>query len=254
MIQIYTNEYLLGDGLAQVPFMLALARERGERVRLCGRFNPSLLPLLADLPIDFDGGWAGGAEFNLNVQDSYRNGLRTKLHMAQAYFDHHGMEVPPLPMEIKLRAEPCDLQAGIVLAPFSGSDLGTNTKLWPHDRWVEVVQGLRRLGLADHVYVLGRSSTDTTAPYAVAGITPVFDRPLTQVLDLMRKAPLVMTIDTGIGHLAHFGGISRHVMVYPDCLPPKFAEAPRAIHVRGPRPAHIGVDDVLRAARQVLQG
>jgi ADP-heptose:LPS heptosyltransferase len=86
----------------------------------------------------------------------------------------------------------------------------------------------------------------------VAGIQPVFDRPLSQVLDLMRQAPLVMTLDSGIGHLAHFGGVSRHVMIYANCLPGKFAEAPRALHVRGPMPAAISADQVLEAARQVL--
>lgn len=255
MIHVYTNEYLLGDGLAQVPFMYAMAQARNERVRLCGRFNPHIMPLLADMPIDFDpSGDAAGAEFKMFVMDSFQTYHKTGLHMAQAYFLNFCQPVPDMPMTLPLRSEPCGLPPGIVISPFSGSDLGTNTKLWPHLRWVQVVQKLRQLGLADRAYVIGRQSTDSTIPYAGADITPIFDRPLTEVLDLMRQAPLVMSIDTGPGHLANFGGISKHVMVYADCMPAKFAEASRAVHVRGPMPASISVDQVVEAAQQVLQG
>jgi hypothetical protein len=227
MIHIHSPEPLLGDCLAQVPFMCAVAKARADRVRLTGRFNQSIIPLLGDMPIDFDPhGNDAGAEFKLPVWPAYMSSLRTKLHMAQCYFHDLDWPVPDLPIDLPFKTEPCGLPPGLVVSPFSGSDLGTNTKLWPHDRWVQVVQALRKLGLVHHAYVIGRSSTDSIAPYAVAGIQPVFDRPLTQVLDLMRRAPLVLTIDTGTGHLAHFGGVSRHVMVYADCLPAKFAEAP----------------------------
>ena len=82
----------------------------------------------------------------------------------------------------------------------------------------------------------------------------MFDRPLPQVLDLMRRSSLVMTLDNGIGHLAHFGGVDRHVMLYPDCLPLWFAESPNALLVRGgPTPAGIPVGRVIELARQVLE-
>ena len=254
MIHIHSKEMLLGDCLAQLPFMCAVSNERGDRVHLTGEFNPHIAPLLEPLPIVFEPGGSGiGAEFTLNVWPAYQIGLQTKLHLAQCYFQMFGWPIPALPIDLPFKTEPCGLPPGIVLSPFSVSDRGTNTKLWPHERWVQVIETLRRLGLADRAYLLGTHKSDSAVPYAVAGIEQVFDRPLTQVLDLMRQAPLVMGVDTGTGHLAHLGGIKRHVMIYADCQPPIWAEAPRAIHVRGPRPANISVDQVLEAARQVLE-
>jgi ADP-heptose:LPS heptosyltransferase len=254
MTHIHSKETLLGDCLAQLPFMCAVAEARGDRVRLTGDFNRHIAPLLEPLPIDFEPGGHGlSADFILQVWPAYETSLRTKLHMVQCYFHIWQMPIPAVPIALPFKTEPCGLPPGIVLSPFSVSDRGSNTKLWPHERWVQVVQTLRRLGLADHVYLLGTHKSDSTDPYAVADIEPVFDRPLTQVLDLMRQAPLVMGVDTGTGHLAHLGGIKRHVMIYPDCQPPIWAEAPRAIHVRGPRPTNITVDQVLEAARQVLE-
>jgi ADP-heptose:LPS heptosyltransferase len=254
MIHIHSPEPLIGDCLAQLPFMCAVAEARGDRVRLTGGVNRHIAPLLEPLPIVFEPEGSGtGADFTLQVWPAYQTGLRTKLHMVQCYFHDFGWPVPAMPIALPFKMEPCGLPPGIVLSPFSGSDLGTNTKLWPHDRWVQVIQTLRRLGLAEHVYLLGTHKADSTEPYAVAGIEPVFDRPLTQVLDLMRQAPLVLTIDTGTGHLAHLGSIKHHVMIYADCQPPIWAEAPRATIVRGPKPANISVDQVLEAARQVLE-
>lgn len=246
---------LIGDSIAQVPFMRAVGAMRGDSVYVTGPFNRHVIPLLEGMPITFDPDATGtGADFTISAQGALGICMRSgfTLHMAQCYFRMFDQPVPDLPIDLPLCSEPCGLPPGLVISPFSFSDLGTNVKRWPHDRWVQVVQTLRRLGLADHVYVVGSSQTDGTAPYAVAGIQPVFDRPLTQVLDLMRQAPLVMTLDSGMGHLAHFGGISRHVMIYANCLPGKFAEAPRALHVRGGMPATISADQVLEAAQQVL--
>lgn len=241
---------LIGDTLAMVPFLLHFQ----QPVHVTGLFNRHVIPLLGDAPITFDPEGSGaGADFVIGAQRAWDHcqakGWR---HMAQVYFEQHGLPVPSLPITLPLVSSSCDLPPGIVISPFSVSDLGCN-KLWLHERWVYVVQTLRRLGMADRAYVVGSwSSGDSTSPYAVAGIRPVLDRPLTEVLDLLRKAPLVLGIDNGIAHLAHFGGVKRHVMVYPDCLSPHWAESPRAQHVRGSTPANISVDQVLEAARRIL--
>lgn len=253
MIHINSDEYLLGDCLAQVPFMLAVSEGRGDSIRLTGRFNRHVVPLLEGLPIHFDPrGNGAGAEYDLRVNDSFLVFHKTGLHMVQGYFHHFGMPVPEMPITVPFKAEPCGLPPGIVVSPFSGSDNGSNTKLWPHDRWVQAIQTLRQLGLADRVYVLGGSPADQPAAYVAAGITSIFGRPMPQVLGLMQQAPLVMTIDTGTGHLAHYGGITKHLLVYPDCLPGNFAQAARAVHVRGPMPADITADQVVAVARGML--
>lgn len=241
---------LIGDTLAMVPFLLHFQKP----VHVSGLFNRHVIPLLGDVPLTFDPDGSGaGADFTIGAQRlrdyCQATGWR---HMAQGYFHQFGLPVPFLPITLPLVSSPCDFPPGIILSPFSVSDIGGN-KVWMHERWVYVIQTLRRLGLADRVYVVGSwARGDSTSPYAVAGIRPMLDRPLTEVLDLLRKAPLVLSIDNGISHLAHFGGVTRHVMVYPDCLSPRWAEAPMASHVRGSIPASISVDQVLESAKQVL--
>jgi ADP-heptose:LPS heptosyltransferase len=249
MIHVHTLETLLGDSIAQVPFLREISK--ADTVRLTGRFHRGIPPLMEGMQVVFDPeGSKDGAAITLNVQDALRVCHQTKLHMAQCYFKIHNMPVPEMPFDLALKTEPCDLPPGILVSPFSVSGNPSN-KIWPHERWVQVVQEIQRLGLGDRAYVLGAGS-DLPAAYVGAGIEPVFDRPLTQVLDLMRKSPLLLTIDTGTGHLAHLGGVRRHVMVYPNCLPGKFAESSLAVHVRGPRPAEITVEQVVAAAREVL--
>lgn len=240
---------LIGDSLATVPFLQSVGR-----TRLTGLFNEHVKPLIPHLPIDFDPeGSPSGAAYTIGAQRARNiNQVMGGLHMAQCHFHAWGKPLPETPISLPLASEPCQLVPGIVVAPFSFSDVGCN-KFWPHERWVHVVQALRRVGLADYAYVLGSSVTDSTAPYAVAGITPVFDRPLPYVLGVLRRATLVMTVDNGIAHLAHFGGIWRHVMVYPDSMLPGFAESPMALHARGPTPAAIPADQVLELAQQVLR-
>lgn len=243
---------LIGDSLAAVPFLNSFS----HRVRVTGLFNEHVKPLISHLPIDFEPPHvsSAGAHFTIGAQRARDTNQDTGsvLHMAQCHFHACSRPLPRLPIYPPMQAEPCDLPRGVVVAPFSFSDVGAN-KFWPHERWVHVIQTLRRLNLATHAYVLGSSATDSTAHYAVAGITPVFDRPLTQVLSLLRKATLVLTVDNGIAHLAHFGGVTRHVHIYPDTMLPRFAEAPMALHARGPTPAHISADRVTELATRVLR-
>jgi hypothetical protein len=62
MIHIHSKEMLLGDCLAQLPFMCAVSKERGDRVHLTGEFNPHISPLLEPTPIVFEPGGSGIGE------------------------------------------------------------------------------------------------------------------------------------------------------------------------------------------------
>ena len=99
MIHIHSRKPLLGDCLAQLPFMCAVAEARGDRVRLTGGFNRHIAPLLEPLPIVFEPEGSGtGAEFTLQAWPAYQTGLRTKLHMVQCYFHDFGWPVPAMPI------------------------------------------------------------------------------------------------------------------------------------------------------------
>lgn len=282
MIHFHTATPLIGDSLVQVPFMQAVAGEYGGGARVTGDFNKGVIPLLKEpgFSFDFDGS-GDGADFVLDPSEAYREYARSghELHMAQCYFRMFGRPVPDLPLPIGFTSVRNDLLPGLVISPFSYSDVGTKTKVWPHDRWIQVARELLSEGLVDHAYVVGTSNDRMVRPaqtdgsprqmiqnhrkaqgdsmeidgYEKAGIRPVFDQPLPYVLALLRKASLVLTLDNGIGHLAHFGGVKRHAMLYADWLPRRFAESHWAVHVRGFLPVDISVDQMLLAARQAMR-
>lgn len=242
---------LIGDALCHVPYMDWLTRQHGTYANVIG-LNRKVASLLApSYPFIFDGPSEGGTPiFRMSIQDAF--GYSNQCHAAQAFFRQYHIPEPELPLTLDLREAPSGLSPGVVISPYSRSNSPDDNKRWLPSRWVETIQTLRGEGLIDQVYVLGDSRYDDPSPYIRNGIEPIFDFSLAQVLHLMRQAPLVMTIDNGMSHLAHFGGIDRHVLLYPGCLPQCWVRNPRATLVTASMPIHVQSADMVRAARQAL--
>lgn len=253
MIQIDAGSaVLIGDALCHVPYMAWLCKKHDTRARIHG-YNKYVADLLSKTyPFDFTDGLDNSIpQFRLSIHEAFPL-FHDQCHMAQAFFKQNNEPPPPLPIQLDFQEEPCGLPAGLVVAPFSRSDLNNN-KLWPHERWIEVIQKLRCEGAIDRAYVVGVSGRDDHALYAGAGIDPIFDRPLSQVLHLLRQAPVFLSIDNGISHIAHFGGVRRHVLLYPGCLPKCWVENPHAIQVTADCPINVQTDSILAGARQLLE-
>lgn len=125
---------LIGDSLAAAPFLSSFGG-----VRVTGLFNEQVKPLISQMPIEFDPtGSSERAHFRIGAQAARDTNQWTGqiLHMAQCHFQACGRPLPHLPIHLPLRSEPCDMVPGVVVAPFSFSDVGAN-KFWPHDRWVQ---------------------------------------------------------------------------------------------------------------------
>lgn len=230
---------LIGDALSTVPWMQYLCEEHNTDAVVVGGFNRLVADVLGpSYRFTFQEEATGffDAEYLVSVAALF--GYSGQTHMCQCFFRAAGKPEPALPLTLDLRVEPCGLPPGAVIAPYSRSDWQGN-KFWPHERWIAVVERLRNDGLLGTAYVLGANGTDDPAPYVAADIEPVFDRPLAQVLDLLKRAPLVLTIDTGISHLAHYGAVERHVLLYPGCLPECWVPNLRAAMVRAPNPIDI---------------
>jgi hypothetical protein len=247
---IIATERPLGDTLALLPF----AYEFRGRVTITGNFHRLVPPLCSGIEFDPEGS-AHGAHYVvasfLSAGILQERGLL--LHANQVPFLQYDLPAPALPIVLPHATAPCGLERGIVIAPFShAADKAHQAlKVWDHARWVAVVEALRALGHAGPIYVLGVGADDP-APCVAAGIHPVFDRPLTEVLDLLKRSPLVMTIDNGISHVAQLGGVSRHVLLYPDTMRPGWAEAPLALIAPGATPGHIRPAAVVDWALRVL--
>lgn len=242
---------LIGDALCHVPYMDWLAKQHGTKANVIGLSRKVADVLGPSYDFTFnDVSEPGTPVFRMSILDAF--GYSNQCHAAQAFFRQHHIQEPALPLSLDLREVSAGLLPGVVISPFSRSDTAGN-KLWPHSRWLEVVHELRYDGLIDRVYVLGDSRYDDPTPYMRNGIEPVFDFSLAQVLNLMRQAPLVMTIDNGMSHLAHFGGIERHVLLYPGCLPRCWVQNPRAQIVTASTPIDVDPREIIRAAQRALK-
>jgi ADP-heptose:LPS heptosyltransferase len=249
----YENMQLMGDSIAQLPFIYAMSQK--DKIEITGGFNVHVMELTKGWNVEFQPLFdRADGSILLYASEALSTHIQTgrRLYMGQCYFRQNGLEVPDLPLSAPLRRTPVDLPPGIIISPYSVSDMGGN-KLWSPESWIATIQEIRRAGYVWPVYVLGSNRRDDFLPYEAAGMVKVFDRPLSQILQLMRESPCVMTLDTGTNHLAHIGGVERHVMLYPACLPNAFAESPRAIHVRGPRPNMITPRQMAEAALTMLQ-
>jgi hypothetical protein len=263
MISVPVPAGLIGDTLATIPYILERCRQHGTQAYVGKGFNPAVRDLVEGIhPLIFQ-------DAPEDVEATYSLDLSAMWHlceqhgwmwnMAQGYFVYNDLHPPKLPCTFamnELLLPPNDMlptEPGIMIAPYSRTNNpADNNKLWPHDRWVDVVWRLRRAGADLPVYILGSSQHDDPSPYSGEGFIKMFDCSLPFVLGMLRRAKLVMTIDNGIGHLCHFGGVRNHVMQYPACLPPKFAESPFAEHVRGPMPIAITAHEMAVPALMVL--
>lgn len=242
----------IGDSLAQVPFIDWLCRRFDQPAMITG-FNAQVIDLLVDYhPFFFSDQVVDGfsTEVKLDVA-AMLDGYSDMAHMCQSYFAANGFDPPDLPVDFAMTTKTWAGPDVMVLAPYSWSDLNGN-KLWPHERWIEVVHTLRKRHGASQTYVLGSKSRDDPEVYLRAGLTPLFDRPLPQVLDLIQNAILLLSVDNGISHLAHYGGVSRHVLLAPGCHAGNWACNPRGLMVRAANPIDVSVKDVLQAAETVL--
>lgn len=253
MIQVKCpGQNLIGDALCAVPFILYLCQKHAAGAFITDGFNVPVRDLIPSYPFEYrEPTCAVEAVYELDIQAAWQMNFhkRWPWHMAQMYFAYAGEPIPSLPMNYQMHAASCGLSPGIVLSPFSRTNAPDNNKLWPHERWAEVI-GTFKLTPA---YVIGTDEDNFSAYEGLPNVIILRNRPLPEILTLLRQAHIVLSLDNGIGHLCHFGKVRRHVMLYADCLPPTLAENPFAVHVRGRMPIDIPVANVIDDINYVLQ-
>jgi hypothetical protein len=245
---------MIGDTITALPFIYYLARMFGRPVHVTGAFSRPVRALLPPGVAVFDGDPGPTAlRFNLGVGPARASAASLGLHACQGFFLLADIAPPPLPMPLDLVAEDCGLPPGVVLAPFTASERNSpdnHVRMWYPDRWRAVADHLANERGLRTIYIIGASNDDFTG-FDFPGVTHVIDRPMPQILDLMRKAPLCVTVETGPAHLAHFGGVSKHVLIYGDIHPPALVSTAIGEIVRG-RATDVTVDAVRAAIVRVL--
>jgi hypothetical protein len=243
----------MGDALAALPWMWRLARRHdGLRVVDDQLFSP-LRPLLPDeMGIYFGPGRPDGPPtLKVDIHDNFHFcGVRGNVHMCQGYFISAGERPPLLPVTLPLLDDgPADLCRSVVVSPYSRSDHRHN-KAWFDDRWNELIAAVLLHPDVDEVVILSDGIDDTT-PLLAPNTRVMESRPLREVLSALRGCRLVISVDNGISHLAHFGGVSRHLLLAPACLPAAFVANPRGRSVRG-EPVAVRATTMIDVAREML--
>jgi hypothetical protein len=241
---------LIGDALAAVPFMIHAQEQDGEYAFVGPGFNAWVREgVWWPEKFQFDQDGAPFCARTVEVSPTRAWGAAQdsdwRLHMSEAHFTYNGLEMPvdlPFPAKHSEFAYLFDY----AVAPFSRTDIAGN-KVWPVEHWQQLISRLD-----GSVLVLGAHEDDTT-PYEEAGATAIVGFNMGHVTDIVVNAAALITIDTGISHLAQLLQKREHVLLYPGTVPPMFAETRHGVHVRGPTMREISVDAVLAAVNSIHQ-
>jgi hypothetical protein len=257
LVKAVANILPMGDALTCVPWLLALAELHDAELVVEGPFNPAVKDLLSSLPLHFDepdhGRYVNDFGYVVQMQAAYSrySDAKPELHVVQAHFALAGMRAPDLPVILPLRSTPCGLPPSVLVSPFSAHDR-VHERCWFDDRWNDLITRLLIAYGFPIVYVIA-SAQDDVRPFQRPGVQTVVGRPLTEIVDLIARSPLFLSIDTGPSHIAHLIGKREHVLLYPTYLNPGWACNPQGRLIQA-KPIEIMVEHVLEAAAVVLSG
>lgn len=232
----------IGDTLCCMPFLLALKDRVGERVALMGNYSRLVEPLFDGSSIVFRED-AENPDLLVNVREAFDCANINHLHMAAAHFRLHKLPPPPSPMTLPFVEGQAKSRPDIAIAPFTASDEAF-TKLWPMERWVALIEGLRLSHGIGEVAVLGGPQDDMSV-FEKSGCILLRDLPLPDAYATMRQAKLFLSVDSGLSHIAHFGGIGSHLLIYPNHVSRYLASNPRG-HSLICRAGDLTVEEMMR--------
>lgn len=176
------------------------------------------------------------------------------MHMAQCYFAQAGAHdhYPDLPLDLNL-LDYGKMREGntVVVSPFSATDGDGTAKMWTTDKWLQLCAAVLPMKGVHRITVIGSGAEDYSA-FHVPHVTIAAGWPLRDVMSLLRSCRLLVSIDNGISHMAHFGAVPRHVLLYPDCLNPAWVANPRAVTVREGPPYLVSVGTMVEAVKTAL--
>jgi len=207
----------IGDSLTAIPWMVELSSIFRKDIHVTGVFHSAIKPLVSTLPLRFDEPPIPGPilRFTASVLHAFGVAHSHSLHIAQGYFWLAEMAIPPIPFMLPLHMSPTMLKKGFCIHPFTTSDNGDHNKLWWPERWQLVIKHILERFPETPIYLLGTKNEDI-GPYLIAdSVIPILGYPLEEVLDLLVRCFFFISVDSGLSHLAHFGGVKNHLILYP---------------------------------------
>ena len=106
-----------------------------------------------------------------------------------------------------------------LLAPFSHSDSGTNTKTWEPWKWHKLAEVLQEQGIEPVILGLRANKLE---PWENKGYTMMISQPIKEIMWAMMESRAVITVDNGMGWLAQ-SLEAPHVQILSSNMPAAFA-------------------------------
>lgn len=244
----------IGDTIAAFPALAAYAWRAATPVEVylaCAAVRP-LLPkhpyivLLDERP---------KKGMMLDVQQIAGAFIHSGMSMSQGYLDAIGLKdvarikVPEL--QINIGQAPDQMpQYDVILAPFSHSDNGTNTKIWPREKWQALVSMLWQLGLT--IGLVGTNKDiNEWGFWKDEPVIDIIDMPLQVVGHFLRNAKVVVSTDNGINWMCQ-GLWVKHILMLPMTAHPNWTAnlTRNGMNV----PITIEVTPIFNAIRDIING
>lgn len=239
----------IGDTIASFPALHAKAWDSPISVYLSASSCRELLyhPKITQLTEKPESG------HHLNIQTLFSQYANSGLSMPQAYMmeldltslakSHYIPEIILDTQNIK-----SDKKYDFLLSPYSHSDFGTNTKVWPEYSWVLLAQELARNNLK--VGLLG-TSNDKDYPALEPLCEPILDLSLVDVCRLVEAASCVISVDNGINWITQ-GMRTNHILLLPGTQHPNWSANRNFNGVNLPLSATTQI--VFAAIQRLMQG
>jgi ADP-heptose:LPS heptosyltransferase len=249
---------LLGDALSTLPAIWAAA-EKNEHVYLASQnFEVSCLLPPSDKITHIKNlneifGINNLTNERIYILDASRNfnhHCGAGIHMSQGHFKFLDLPLPTEVPTVKLHIEPKEVESfDFIISMYSRSD-DHNNKLWPLDRWAEIIDWLVSQGYS--VATIGSGSHEEeilpNSPHHIHG------RGLNEVANyLLTVKKALLSPDNGLSHFARILGV-RHLLLYPTCLPSTWVSNPNenALMYRK-APLEITVEEVKEQINNLLK-
>lgn len=181
-------------------------------------------------------------------------------HIATGFSKLLKIPIQSIRPRIHLTEEEREFAASLVQAPYAVLSMHSNSnpkresgeggkKDWPRERWEETCKRLREAGIEDIVAVGSEFDTRERNVHW----RNLYGLPIRIVGALMERAACVLTLENGIGHLAHAVDANM-VMLYSDIVPLGWANPAEATNceVLYGSPLDASVDQVGEALDNVL--
>ena len=216
--------FAIGDTVTAFPALYELAKKLPLNLWL---ESHQVRPLWAGPPVNMlSERPATGATRGIEIP--YRFFVFSGLHMIQAWFWNLGLSVPDKLPRIPLAGETKEV-IDVIISPFSSSGTaGGPHKIWPYQNWNIVIDTLLAAGLS--VGICGVfSKTNDPRPldpqfWGERSVRVLDALPLVELVGYLRATRCVVTIDNGVGHLAHLVAAphAQIIPAHPNLHPPSW--------------------------------